>query len=111
MTVELVLAGCAGILILFIGYMMSRPKTRQPSTLKLSQTDNERNLNPIPDAKVLNVIFNYNGHDFDAYEVLGVPAGSSLDKVQEAFHKAITTCDPDSKEFLEHAYRSILRKS
>src|SRR5690349_4462282 len=28
-----------------------------------------------PKMKSLNVMFNYNGHSWDAYEVLGVPAG------------------------------------
>ena len=60
--------------------------------------------------KVLNVMFNYNGHSWDAYEVLGVPAGSSLPIVTEAYQNALKKCDKESMEFLETAYHSILRK-
>lgn len=35
----------------------------------------------------LGVIFNFNGHQWEAYQVLGVPAGSSLDVCREACEK------------------------
>lgn len=60
--------------------------------------------------KVLNVMFNYNGHSWDAYEVLGVPAGSSIKTVTEAYQKAILNGGKSSIDFLETAYRSILNK-
>jgi hypothetical protein len=60
--------------------------------------------------KVLNVMFIYNSHSWDAYEVLGVPAGSSIVKVTEAYQKAIVNCDKDTMEFLEAAYQAILKK-
>lgn len=61
-------------------------------------------------AKSLNVMFNYNGHSWDAYEVLGVPAGASLKTVTEAYNNALRRCDKESVEFLETAYRSIMNK-
>lgn len=60
------------------------------------------------EAKVLNVIFNYNGHSWDAYEVLGVPAGASLRVVTEAYQVAIQRSAKESLEFLETAYSAIL---
>lgn len=64
--------------------------------------------------KSLNVIFNYNGHSWDAYEVLGVPAGAPLSMAQEAFDKALRSTDPVSHEFLKAAFAAIqenLRRS
>ncbi len=63
-----------------------------------------------PPSKDLNAMFNYNGHSWDAYEVLGVPAGASLPIVTEAYQKALHRNDKGSSEFLETAYRAILAK-
>jgi hypothetical protein len=58
--------------------------------------------------KMLNVLFNYNGHTWDAYEVLGIPAGTSLEKVTEALHRELRKQDPNSHHFLQAAYQAIL---
>ncbi|MCB0365366.1 MAG: hypothetical protein H6624_08580 [Bdellovibrionaceae bacterium] len=58
--------------------------------------------------KSLNVIFNYNGHSWDAYEVLGLPAGSSIEKVKAAFEESLAQVDPESRVFIETAYRAIV---
>lgn len=55
----------------------------------------------------LNVVFNYNGHSWDAYEVLGLPAGSSPEKVEEAFANSMKRVEPASRPFLEAAHRAI----
>lgn len=65
-----------------------------------------------PTMKALNVMFNYNGHSWDAYEVLGVPAGASITIVTEAYQTALRRCTgQESVEFLETAYKAILNKS
>jgi hypothetical protein len=56
----------------------------------------------------LNVIFNYNGHSWDAYEVLGIPAGSPIDKVNEAYQSCLNIVDKESRVFVDTAYQSIL---
>lgn len=61
--------------------------------------------------KSLNVIFNYNGHSWDAYEVFGLPAGSANSEVQKAYQLALKSCEPDSREFLETAYLAIVNRS
>ncbi len=62
-------------------------------------------------AKSLNVLFNYNGHAWDAYEVLGVPAGASLPIVTEAYQKAVKEqVAHQSLDFLETAYKAILAR-
>jgi hypothetical protein len=60
--------------------------------------------------KELNILFNYNGHTWDAYEVLGLPAGTGLVEVTKAYQALLKTADPDSHEFLETAFKSILAK-
>lgn len=64
---------------------------------------------PVP-VKSLNVIFNYNGHSWDAYEVLGIPAGSPLREVTQAYQRAVQSADPASQGFLETAYKAILHR-
>lgn len=61
--------------------------------------------------RALNVVFNYNGHSWDAFEVLGVPAGSSRDKVEEAYKNSLARVDDASKAFIEAAYRAIVDES
>jgi hypothetical protein len=56
----------------------------------------------------LNVMFNYNGETWDAYEVLGLPAGSSLEKADEAFTAACAKVDPSSRGFIEAAHRAVV---
>lgn len=67
---------------------------------------------PLPSgtSKDLNILFNYNGHSWDAYEVLGLPAGASLVDVTKAYQGMLKTADPESHEFLETAFKSILSR-
>jgi hypothetical protein len=55
----------------------------------------------------LNVVFNYNGHSWDAYEVLGLPAGSSFEKAQEAYQASLKKVDAGSRPFIEAAFTAI----
>lgn len=55
----------------------------------------------------LNVMFNYNGHSWDAYEVLGLPAGSSPENVDTAYKEGMEKVDAASRPFLEAAYQAI----
>lgn len=57
--------------------------------------------------KSLNVLFNWNGHSWDAFEVLGVPAGSSGEAVQAAYQKAVAGCDVESAKFFRAALEAI----
>lgn len=69
-----------------------------PSEFSRIQPQNERPLN---------VIFNFNGESWDAYEVLGLPAGSAPDKVDEAYRDGIAKMDEGSRAFLQAAYQAI----
>ena len=64
----------------------------------------------VENAKSLNVLFLYNGHDWDAYAVLGVPAGASLPLVTERYQNLIKEADKGQLEFYQAAYQAILKK-
>lgn len=53
------------------------------------------------------VIFNYNGHSWDAYEALGVPIGSSLSHCQSVFNKLTRDMDTESLQFYTAALQAI----
>lgn len=61
----------------------------------------------LQNAKNLNVIFMHNGHSFDAFEVLGVPAGAPTAMVEQAYRRAIINTDEQSSEFINAAYRAL----
>jgi hypothetical protein len=60
--------------------------------------------------KNLNIYFMYNGHEWEAHEVLGVPAASQMPAVTEMYQKLILTSDPSTFQFYEAAYQSILKR-
>ena len=74
----------------------------------LKRLDLEEPHAAISESRQLNVFFNWNGHTWDAFEVLGVPAGAKREVVVQAFH----TCrakSPDSTAFLQAATDAILK--
>ncbi len=110
-------------------YLLSRGGAQRPTRLNMKAKDSAPPLldpapvisgatEPLPQhpdlqgtvTKHLNVMFNYNGHSWDAYEVLGVPAGASIKLVTEAYQTAVRRSDKHSIEFLETAYKAILNK-
>ena len=57
--------------------------------------------------KSLNVLFIYNGHSFEAHEIFGIPPGSSMKTIEEAYQKLQATVQPDSREFVNTAYKVL----
>ncbi len=106
-----------GLLVLaLIIYLLRRPKNRM-SRLKLKNAHDVARASDGPPAgethfkreRALNVIFQFNGHDFDAYEILGVPAGSQWPAVESAYDRVLKTCDPGDDEIYHHAFNAIRR--
>jgi hypothetical protein len=98
------------------GPLAARPATATKRGGRYSDPKFQKYLAPEPDpattsAKELNVLFNYNGHSWDAYEVLGVPAGENIVAVTRAYQELVKKSSPESLEFLETAYQAILRKN
>lgn len=55
----------------------------------------------------LTLFFNYNGHSFEAFESLGIPAGSSFETAKIAYEKGSSQIDAESREFLKAALEAI----
>ncbi len=81
-----------------------QPKSSSPSEVA-PETQEWRPRREKP--KNLNIFFNYNGHSWDAYEVLGVPAGSSYENIVASFNEACATTQTESHEFLKAALVAI----
>ena len=112
-----------GFVILVVVLYIARQTKKQPSRLKLRQSkDRDKLENPhsdlaqkpqqsaAPKERQLTVNFQFNGHNFEAYEVFGLAAGSSLETVEKAYKKTIETSSSDSHEFFRIAYNAIKRK-
>ena len=61
--------------------------------------------------KSLNAFFIFNGHSWDAYEALGLPAGSSLARARVAYGRAISGARPEVVAFLKEAMTTIERRT
>lgn len=86
------------------------PRGLSPQALE-AEREAQMGMHFVPDSasqsKSLNVIFNYNGHSWDAFEVLGVPAGSNRQAVETAFKKALSETDKATHDFLRTAFEAI----
>lgn len=58
----------------------------------------------------LNVIFMWNGYGWDAFEVFGLAAGSSLELVTIKYQEMLITSDEGQRKFLNEAYNAIVIK-
>lgn len=104
------------ILFLLVLYILKkRPKSRfrlRMTRLRGALASDTGGAGVAPSAaasaaeKTLNTLFNYNGHTWDAYEVLGLPAGSSIARVDEAYKDCVSK-QASSRDFLDAAYQAI----
>ncbi len=53
------------------------------------------------------IMFNYNGHTWEAYETLGLPPGASFEAAQKAFEEIAAQSDQESIAFLVAAIEAI----
>ena len=112
------------VIILFILYKRDS-KSQKPSKLNFSKNKRtidgggqgetgefeavfkEKQENNDQYEKVLNILFQFNGETWDAYEVLGLPAGSNIPEAKIALDRAIKE-GRDSEAFLKAAYEAIV---
>jgi len=111
------LLNIAFIIILFVLYRRDKRTTR-PSKLnffkdkRILDSDSfqaifeQKKENNDQYEKVLNILFQYNGETWDAYEVLGLPAGSNAEQAKIAFERALRE-GRDSEAFLKAAITAI----
>lgn len=74
---------------------------------KLEGAQPPANVTQLPIERPLNVVFNYNGESWDAYEVLGLPAGSSLESAERAFQESMQRVDDGARPFMKAAVQAI----
>ena len=117
--------------LVFVVFFLTGKKQKQPTKLSLKNSfqkksyENQRgvqksgpqgpiyqtdftNVDPAESQiKNLNVIFIYNGHSFDAFEVLGLPAGSSLKQAEAVFQAQSKGVNAEKYDFLQSALTAI----
>ena len=74
----------------------------------MMKSEEENPIREMRKERTLNVFFNYNGHSWDAYEVLGIPAGSSREATEEAYRIALGKVDEESRVFIDCAFKAIV---
>lgn len=84
------------------------PEPLVPKELS-NQLPNERDLPPAAVRNQNGIFFAFNGHEWDAYEVLGCPQEAGLDQVTKEYQSLLRTSDPSTFDFYEAAYLSILK--
>lgn len=103
-----------GIIIAFISLrILAGLRRAKPTTLKMDATGGaeifHRKIPQPSEGKSLNCIFQFNGHDWDAFQVLGVPAGSSKEACSRAFHDLKRNSGEESADFLNSAWSALER--
>ncbi len=59
-------------------------------------------------ARQLNLIFDFRGQKYDAYQVLDLPAGSSMEQVTRAYDLGMAAAhDPERRELIRAAYKAL----
>lgn len=92
----------------------TKPEAK-PSPQK-SKAEPSRNMTLLTEetevkAKVLNVMFMWNGYAWDAYEVFGLPAGSAVQDVRKRFQELASQSDDGQRQFLSAALNAIENKA
>lgn len=89
-------------------FYRSRKYTKAPTKLNLRNSTEPVELKGGKAVKDIAIVFNYNGHSWNAHEVLGTTKSSNLIEIKLAFEKALKQADPKSHEFLKTALEAIL---
>lgn len=117
-----------GILgLLGIAFYWGRRNSKAPSNLRVTPPSNLSNLKQVnlnlvsnqdqkneqdhfklQSAENSDGLFIYNGHTWNAYEVLGLPSGCSMDDLRVTFEQALLRSQDGSHEFLKAALSAIL---
>ncbi len=86
-------------------------KKNRPTPLNLRKTRSSlvKNMD-IDYEEELNVYFRLHGQMWDAYEIIGLPAGSSMVEVEEAYARELLRQGQQAREMLDKAYEAIHRK-
>lgn len=74
-----------------------------------SHSDNKTEQSASKSSRSLNVFFNFNGETFEAFEILGIPAGSSIDSARAHYEKFFSALSRGERAIYESALDAIVR--
>lgn len=116
-------------LLLVLYFVLGRPKPKPPTKLNMRAKDSgdkktqvlepespktlavqqaePREVGRSEGSRSLSVIFMYNGHDWEAHDVLGVPQGASMHEITKVYQELVKKTDARSLQFYEQAYNAI----
>jgi hypothetical protein len=77
----------------------SRDVKSEPVKAELLEPTNKKEI----------VYFIYNGHEWEAHEVLGLESGVTLHEATQHYQNLIKTSDPSTFEFYDAAFAAILK--
>jgi len=107
---------CWALIVILLGFSFFRLSRRRRRPSKLNMKAGNASLQPAPagldpqDATTLDCWFNYNGHLWEAHEVLGVPAGASFGEIQKAHQDLVAEMGLSSRALLDYALKSLEKK-
>ncbi len=82
---------------------------RAPEVIEPVKTEIVTEVIPIQ-SRNLKVYFAFNGHDWEAYEALGVPVNAPMTTVTKMYQHLIKTSDASTFDFYESAHQAILQR-
>lgn len=99
------------VLLIAVYILWLKRERARPSQLNLRRGNNAAKSEStdigFSGEQELNVFFNHNSVMFDAYEVLGIPAGSPRDEIERAYQQSLEQVDVESEEIIRRAYMAI----
>lgn len=97
--------------------MAYRPKNRSKTRFHFSKVPLKNppvasgKTSQNPKERELTILFQFNGHTFEAYEVLGLAAGSRLEDVEAAYQQALDQNHESEHELFQLAFKAIRHKN
>ncbi len=94
--------------------LKANPPPPEPKPPQEEALTTAREVTPSKEKPVLqltggDIYFVYNGHEWEAHEVLGLKKNCSLQEATMQYQQLIKTQDPSSFEFYDSAYASLLK--
>lgn len=89
---------------------LAQEKSEAPSMRDVTPQAEALSHPPPPPSPPQPCFFVYNGHDWDAFEVLGASPYASFSEVTKIYQQQIKKADPGKHEFLQSAYMAILKR-
>ncbi len=96
-----------GVVVLLL-FLFLRKSKQTPSMFNLSPKKLPAKTTLKTTERNLNCMFQYNGHTWDAHEILGVPAGAPPETIRAGYEAAVKNSkDEQSKSILEAALSAL----